>query len=150
MGSDSQGQESKARADQDRATQIDDLDTPGLRPVLARAKYCARLPCPGDHNEDVRRRRDGQRHKLHGNAYLSHQSCCSCQKAHYGSPAKATGQGRLARRAGQDPAAGRPVAAAATAARPGDPHDDGGGSIILRHIVAAVNQLLLAQPLVVH
>ena len=37
---------------------------------------------------------------------------------------------------------------AATAVRPSDPYDDGGRRI-LRHVLAAVNQLLLAQPLVV-
>ena len=57
--------------------------------------------------KDVRHRRDSPRGKLHCNASVSLQSGRAGRKAHYGRPAKATG--RLARRAQQDPAAGRPV-----------------------------------------
>ena len=56
---------------------------------------------------DVRHRRDSPRGKLRCNAYVSRQSGRAGRKAHYGRPAKATGL--LARRAQQDPAAGRPV-----------------------------------------
>ena len=79
--------------------------TSRCHPRRGRAAACGRSSI----TRDVRHRRDSDspRGKLHCNAYVSLQSGRAGRKAHHSRPAKATG--RLARRAQQGPAPGRPA-----------------------------------------